>query len=92
MKKREIQKSFNESDIEILTRDKAVIKDYAQRIKGELESVNPNIQIIVDYREKLIDYKNKDKILKECEKFINETKELMQTHKQKRHDDFIEGF
>ena len=54
--------------------------------------MNPNIQIIVDYREKLIDYKNKDKILKECEKFINETKELMQTHKQKRHDDFIEGF
>ena len=38
------------------------------------------------------DFKEKEKLLRECEQFIKNSKETLNACKKKRHDEFIVGF
>lgn len=46
-------KSFQGEEMDILIRDKKEIKEHAQSIRSHLQDVNPNINIIKRYKEKL---------------------------------------
>ena len=70
MKEKDITRVFNDAEIESLARDKALIRADAQKLRTELESSNPNIQIIHEFKQKLSDFQAKEKVLKECESFI----------------------
>ena len=74
-KKLDINHTYNDHEIEILTRDKQEIRSKAQQFKIELEDTNPNIQIIHEYQKKFQDCQGKEKVLRECEGFILERKE-----------------
>ena len=57
-----------------------------------LQNENPNINIIQQYRAKLLDFKEKDGRLKEVEKVFGSMKDEHHTLKKKRHDEFMQGF
>ena len=56
MKEKDITRVFNDAEIESLARDKALIRADAQKLRTELESSNPNIQIIHEFKQKLSDF------------------------------------
>ena len=88
----DITHTFNDPEIAILARDKQEIRQEAQRIRAELEATNPNIQIIHEFRTKLNDCNAKEKVLKDCESFIQTEKEELNSLKKLRHDEFTTGF
>ncbi len=49
----------------------------SQNIKKKLQGMNPNIQIIHQFKEKLNDFRIKEKSLRECESFIQIQKEKL---------------
>mgnify|MGYP006891311958 CR=1 FL=1 len=55
-KLKDINHTFNDEQIEILSRDKQEIRNKAQAIRSELEATNPNIQIIHEFKQKLNDF------------------------------------
>lgn len=57
-----------------------------------LQNENPNINIIQQYRAKLLDFKEKDGRLKEVEKVFGTMKDEHHMLKKKRHDEFMQGF
>ena len=57
-----------------------------------LQNENPNINIIQQYRAKLLDFKEKDGRLKEVEKVFGSMKDEHHMLKKKRHDEFMQGF
>ena len=89
---KDISKTFNDAEIEILSRDKQDIRSDAQKIRTELEATNPNIQIIHEFKQKLEDFKSKEILLKQCENFIISRKEELNGLKKLRHDEFMTGF
>lgn len=56
-----------------------------------MNELNPNINIIRAYKEKMQDFKNKQTQLIECEEVISDSKESLQNIKNKRHDEFMAG-
>ncbi len=54
-----------------------------------LQNENPNINIIQQYRAKLLDFKEKDGRLKEVEKVFGSMKDEHHMLKKKRHDEFM---
>jgi len=91
-KQHDIQHTFTDEEIGILERDKKEIRAQAQGLRAELEEANPNIQIIHEFRKTLKDFQLKEKILRECEDFIQSRKEEMRKMKKARHDEFMDGF
>ena len=84
--------TFNDAEIEVLARDKQEIRGQAQAIRSELERASPNIQIIHEYKSKNSDYEQKEKLLKDCETFIQTKRDDLNKLKRARHDEFMEGF
>jgi hypothetical protein len=59
MQTKNILHTFNDVEIEILTRDKAEIKKVATELKSVLEETNPNIKVIAEFKSKRIDLNQK---------------------------------
>ncbi|CDW77228.1 structural maintenance of chromosomes protein [Stylonychia lemnae] len=84
--------NFNEEEIHVLTNQKNEIKQRIEFLEGEIQSQNPNINIIQQYRVRFQDYQEKQSRLKEVEDALGKMKEEHNHLKRKRHDDFMSGF
>ena len=92
LRTKKINHTFDDEQIKVLARDKANIVRDAQVLHTELDQASPNLSIILEYKQKLNDFQDKERILRECEQFIQTSKETLNASKKKRHDEFIVGF
>ena len=84
--------NFNEDEIAMLTSQRGEIQQRMDALGRSLNNENPNINIIQQYRTKLLDFKEKEGRLKEVEKLFGSMKDEHHTLKKRRHDEFMQGF
>ena len=87
-----ISYNFSEEEIEMLMRQRPSIQDRIQHLENELSNLNPNINIISQYRSRFNDFQEKEAKLKEVETSLNGMKEELNHLKRARHDEFMTGF
>lgn len=90
--KEECQIQINSEEMKELLKSKSDLQILISNKSTELDKLKPNMEIIKEYKNKLVDLKSRENDLSLCQKQQVEVNLIYEDIKRKRHKEFIEGF